>query len=72
MTVIMIVTISSVPRSQLLITFSIAGVQLVATVVWCLVHLPGMLFLVPYLIFDWRISVYCQAPTHLSTLIKVN
>ena len=29
-------------RSQLAITFSIAGVQLVVTVVWCLVHLPGM------------------------------
>ena len=55
------VTISSVPRSQLLITFSIAGVQLVATVVWCLVHLPGMFLwcfsLMPYLDFDWTIFV---------------
>ena len=40
----------SVPRSQLLITFSIAGVQLVATVVWCLVHLPGAFFYTEYLL----------------------
>merc|ERR1719410_1224893 len=29
-------------RSQLAITFSIAGVQIVATVIWCLIHLPGI------------------------------
>ena len=35
------------PRSQLIITFSIAAVQIVATVVWCLIHLPGMASLCP-------------------------
>ena len=30
------------PRSQLLITFSIVGVQIFATIIWCIVHNPGM------------------------------
>ena len=31
------------PRSQLFITFSIVGVQVFATIIWCLVHNPGNL-----------------------------
>ena len=30
------------PRSQLFITFSIVGVQIFATIIWCIVHNPGM------------------------------
>ena len=29
------------PRSQLFITFSIVGVQVFATIIWCIVHHPG-------------------------------